>query len=234
MRAALSFAAAVFFVVAITPSAARAKSPQPVDATVSSGAKAAPVDSPAADAGAKTDLAAVEGDPAHDELRKLRDAILAAYEKEDLEAMLAQLHPNVVVTWQNGEVSRGPKGVREFYERMMKGDKPVVSSIKSKVVIDELAILHGGDTAIAFGGLSDDYALTGGMSFHLDSRFTATAVKEGDRWVLASYHASAGLFDNPLLSAAKAGLKKTAGVAGLGGLILGAVLGMVLANRRKH
>ena len=175
----------------------------------------------------------VEADPAHDELRKLRDALLAAYEKEDVAGMLAQLHPDVVVTWQNGEVSRGPKGVQAFYERMMKGDKPVVSAIKSKVVIDEFAILHGGDTAIAFGALSDDYTLTGGMAFHLDSRFTATAVKVGDRWVLASYHASAGLFDNPLLNGAKAALKKTGIMAGVGGLVFGSILGLVIGKRKN-
>ena len=180
-----------------------------------------------------TETGGTSDDPAHDDLRKLRDAILAAYEKEDVDAMLGHLHPNVVVTWQNGEVSRGPKGVRQFYERMMKGDKPVVSSIKSKVVIDELAILHGGDTAIAFGGLSDDYALTSGMNFHLDSRFTATAVKEGDRWVLASYHASAGLFDNPLLNAAKKAIPKTGMFGAGGGLIAGLVLGVVMMRKKK-
>lgn len=180
-----------------------------------------------------TETGGTSDDPAHGDLRKLRDAILSAYEKEDVDAMLGHLHPDVVVTWQNGEVSRGPKGVRAFYERMMKGEKPVVSSIKSKVVIDELAILHGGDTAIAFGGLADDYALTNGMNFHLDSRFTATAVKDGDRWVLASYHASAGLFDNPLLSAAKKAITKT-GIFGTGGgLLLGLVLGVVVMRKKK-
>lgn len=50
---------------------------------------------------------AEENKATHDELRGLRDRLLAALNKGDLEAMVSQLATNCVVTWQNGEISRG-------------------------------------------------------------------------------------------------------------------------------
>jgi len=41
-------------------------------------------------------------DPAHNELRALRDDVLDAFNKKDLDRLLGHVHPNVVVTWQNG------------------------------------------------------------------------------------------------------------------------------------
>ena len=35
----------------------------------------------------------------------------------------------MVVTWQNGEVSHGTAGVRAYYDKMMKGDRPVVKQV---------------------------------------------------------------------------------------------------------
>src|SRR6266496_5164221 len=62
-------------------------------------------------------------DPAHQELRALRDGLLAAMNKSDLEASLAFLHTNCVITWHNAEVSRGHAGVRAYNDRVMKGPK---------------------------------------------------------------------------------------------------------------
>ena len=45
-------------------------------------------------------------DPAHAELRALRDALVDAVNKKDVDALLRHLHPDVVVTWLNAEVSR--------------------------------------------------------------------------------------------------------------------------------
>src|SRR5262249_5081294 len=68
-------------------------------------------------------------DPAHNELRALKKQLTDAVNANDLDALLAVLDEKVVVTWQNAEVSRGPQQVREYYDRMMKGDKRIVQSI---------------------------------------------------------------------------------------------------------
>lgn len=175
-----------------------------------------------------------EEDRVHDELRALRDGLFEAYEKRDLERLLTLVHPNVVVTWQNAELSRGHEGLRNFYQRMMVGNQRVVESISSKLTIDELSILHGVDTAVAFGSLDDDFKLMNGTQFHLHSRWTATAVKEGDHWLIASFHASANLFDNPLLSAAQQALYLIGGAAFTIGLTVAIVVAWVVGRLRRR
>ena len=59
-------------------------------------------------------------DPAHEELRILRNEIIAAITKGDIDSVLTHIHPDAVVTWQNSEVCRGRQGLKDFFERMGK------------------------------------------------------------------------------------------------------------------
>src|SRR6187549_883692 len=87
----------------------------------------------------------------HDELRALRDGLLDAISKGDIERELTYFHPNAVITWHNAEVSRGRDGIRKYMVRMLEGPEKVLESFKADVKVDELTILYGGDTGIAFG-----------------------------------------------------------------------------------
>lgn len=165
----------------------------------------------------------------HNQLRALRDGLLDAINKGDIERQLTYLHPNIVVTALNGEVSRGQEGVRAYFLKMTTGPKRVVESFHCEVTVDELTILYGGDTGVAFGSAVQSYKLTDGLKLDAKTRWTATLVKEQDRWLVASLHASANLFDNPLLTAAK----KTAYWAGGIALLVGLIIGSLLSRRRK-
>ena len=169
-------------------------------------------------------------DPAHAELRALRDALVDAVNKKDVEALLRHLHPDVVVTWQNAEVSRKHAGVRAYLARMLDGPDRIVDSFTTNPSVDELTIVHGGDAGIAFGGSQDHFALRGGQSFDLNSRWSATVVRQDGRWLIAAFHASVNMFDNPLLS----GAQRLALGGAAGALILGLVAGYVVARRRAR
>ncbi len=95
---------------------------------------------------------------------------------------------------------------------------------------DDLTILHGGDTAIAFGSSVPHYKY-GGMEFDLDNRWTATLVKEDGQWKLAAYHVSANVLDNSILQLARRSLYWVGG----GGLLAGLLLGLLVGRfaRRK-
>lgn len=165
----------------------------------------------------------------HDELRALRDELVTAVNRGDLAGVLRCLHPNVVVTWQNGEVSRGREGVQGYYERMLTGQARVVESFAVRPVVDELTILHGDGTGIAFGRSQDHFVLRGGLDFTLDGRWSATLVRHEGRWVVASFHASTNLFDNVLLRIEK---RLKWWVGGIG-LLAGLILGVLWGRRRK-
>lgn len=173
-------------------------------------------------------LAAQSPDETHDALRKMKADIVAAANRKDYAALVNQMHPNVVITWQDAQVCRGRAQVEAYMRRMSEGPNALVESFQTDPTVDELTILYG-ETGVAFGGSTDTFKLRGRMGFTQKSRWTATMVKHEGRWVLASLHASVDVFDNPLLSAAK----KTGLGLGLGGLVLGLVIGW-MAGRRKR
>ena len=165
----------------------------------------------------------------HNELRALRDGLLGAIHKRDLDAQLGYLHPNVVVTWQNAETSRGHEGVRRYLDGLLRGAAKVVDDYSTEVNVDELTILYGGDTGISFGSAVDHFKLSNGSTLDIPSRWSATLVKQDGKWLIASVHSSTNLFDNPLLAAAK----RLAYIAGGVCLLAGLVVGFFLGRRRR-
>jgi ketosteroid isomerase-like protein len=171
----------------------------------------------------------------HDQLRAFRDSIMEEWNKRDIDAVLAHLDPDVVVTWQNGEVNRGPAAVRKFYSEMLEGDGRVISNIVSKLTVDNLSTLYGDDTAIAVGSIHDDISFAksvaatsigAGNTLGVDSRWTATLVRKAGEWKLASYHVSANLFSNPVTDLE---IKAAGRMAGIIGFAIGVVVALLLA-----
>ena len=160
-------------------------------------------------------------DPAHAQLRTLRDDLVDAMNKRDLNRLMSHLHPDVVVTWQNAEVSRKPEGVKAYISRMLEGPNSIVESFSTAPAVDELTILYGGDAGVAFGSSRDSFRLRSGQSFDLTSRWTATVVNDGGAWKIAAFHSSASLFDNPLLAAAQRWSVTAAVVALIAGFVVG-------------
>ena len=146
-------------------------------------------------------------DPVHNELRKFKVEFEAAMKEKDIQKILPFIHPNAVITFANAETVRGPEGVAKYIKRMLEGPSKIVNNFGSKVSVDELTILYGGGTVgISFGGSEDYFELSEGLTFESKSRWTATLVKEKEKWLIAAAHVSMNLFDNPLLTAAKSSM----------------------------
>jgi uncharacterized protein (TIGR02246 family) len=175
---------------------------------------------------------APQENPIHDELRALRDEALDAFQKKDIDRLLASLHPNVVAILQNGEVCRGHDGVRKFHNRMSEGDDRTVVSQTTDFKVDELSTLYADDTAISHGTITDHFVLRNGMEFDLVSKWTATLVKENDRWLVASFQATTNMFDNGVMDMM---LTWNSVKMGGGGLLVGGVVvgGLALMRRRR-
>ena len=168
--------------------------------------------------------------PMHQELRQLRDGLLAAMNGGDLEAILPFLHTNCVITWHNAEVSRGHAGVRDYYNRVMTGPDKIVDSFHCSVQVDELTILYGDNMGISFGSSEEDFQLANGQNLHVHGRWTATLVKENDRLLVAGLHASTNLFGNVMLDMAR----KTAIAAAVVCLLAGLLIGWLIGRRRRR
>jgi ketosteroid isomerase-like protein len=159
----------------------------------------------------------------------LREGLIDSFNKGDIDRLLTFLETNAVVTWQNGEVCEGTAAVKAYYDKMMKGDHPVVSKVTSEPKV--LGRHIQGDWAISWGELNDHFLLTDGRDLPLNSHFTATIAKRGDTWKVSAFHASVNAFSNPITAIA---VKKISLVAGIGGIITGVVVGLVIASLRRR
>jgi ketosteroid isomerase-like protein len=158
-------------------------------------------------------------------INRLHENLVMSFNKGDIDALLLHLDTNVVVTWQNGEVSQGTSGVRAYYEKMMKGDRPVVKQITCKPEVTGRHLY--GNWAVSWGNLHDHFILTDGSDLPFNTLFTATIARRGDRWLVTAFHASVNVFDNPVLTTA---LKKAGIVLGGGGSFVGMLIGIALGR----
>lgn len=167
----------------------------------------------------------------HNELRALRDKLIAAVNKNDTDAVVALMHPNIVYTAQDTIVCRGREQVKAYFDKMMKGPDRIVDSFKTNAEVAELTILYGdNNVGVSFGSTKDEFKLTSGMSLTLDSKWTATLVKHNDEWRVAAFHISSNLFDNPLIEMQQ----KKAKIFGAGGLFIGALAMMIVIRLRRR
>ena len=173
----------------------------------------------------------------HQELIALRDDALDALNKNEIDRLLTHVHPQVVLTAPSPEagkeVSRGKEGVKAYFDKMFTGPDRRADSMTSEVKVDELSLLYGGDTASAWGSSNDTYKMRNGSLFKLRTRWSSTLVKEGDRWLIAEFHVSVNMFDNPLVTMTAQWVAWiSGGLAGGVGLVLGVILGWLWKRKR--
>lgn len=172
-------------------------------------------------------------DSIHNEIRAIRDEILAAIAKGDFDAIVPHLHPNVVFTPMNNKVCRGPEEVRNYFNRMLKGPDAVLKSVKFDMKVDRLTDLYG-DTGLAFGDSDAVYTLKNGMELPVTTRWTCALVRHEGRFKIAAFQASPNAFDNTiLLQKTRAASFKGGGIGAVVGLLVGLILAIPLRSRMK-
>jgi len=165
------------------------------------------------------------------ELDRFREGLFTAFNKGEYRAMLEKYcHKDVIATWQDGTTSQGYEGVIAEFDKLSK----FIDKMTVHPETEMRLILSEGNLVIASGTMKDEYALSRGVDVALDSRWTATLVKEDDKWVLVSFSASTNAFDNEVsdLFLRKAGLT-TGGIAAVVGLVLGILGAAIWCRRRK-
>jgi uncharacterized protein (TIGR02246 family) len=176
-------------------------------------------------------IAAQEPDAAtHNALRQLKATMEKALNERDLNAIVANVDPNVVFTTMNGDVCRGPQQIRAYFDKMLNAPGHIVKDVKVAFEVDQLTTLYGGDTGVAYGSSNDHYVLTDGKTFDIRGRWTCTMVKNGDRWVIAAFHYSANVFDNPILDR----YKRVIWQAGIGAGLVALLLGYLVGRRQRR
>jgi len=188
-------------------------------------------------------LHALESDAAleavHDEIRALKDGVEEAFnligrsgKDGDIEPILEFVHDDFVLVAMNGDIRVGKQGIRDYFREKMSGPEATVVSVHHTFNAAALSTLYGDDTAVAYGDSPGTYELTDGSTLSADTYWSATMVKENDRWLLASFQFAPSIFDNPVVDAAIGMVYKAAAIAGIIGLVVGFLLARLRGKRR--
>ncbi|MEP6732306.1 MAG: nuclear transport factor 2 family protein [bacterium] len=168
----------------------------------------------------------------HQELIALRIGMQNAFNKmgasgkaEDMQALLEYVHPDMILTAMNGQSVRGKEGLMDYFNRMMVKEGHTVASLHHDFSADHLSILLRPDVATNRGTSRGSYVFTDGSQFTIDTRWTATMVKDQGRWKLAAFQFGPSIFENPVVDAYKAWIYKAAAIAGVVALLLGVFIG---------
>ena len=165
------------------------------------------------------------------ELDKFRDDLFHAFNTGDYPAMLEKYcHKDIIATWQDGTTSEGHAGVIAEFDKL----KQFIDKMTVDATTDKRLILNDGNLVISSGEMKDHYVLGRGPSVNLNSRWSATLIKEEDRWLLVSFSASTNAFDNEVVSLYLTSQKYTvSAVAGLIGIGIGLLLSRIMNRRSK-
>jgi hypothetical protein len=169
------------------------------------------------------------------ELDSFREGLFNAFNRGDYRAMLEKYcHKDVIATWQDGVTSKGYGGVLAEFDKLSK----FIKKMLVQPTTDMRTVLLNGKLAVSSGNMHDTYDLVrGGQGIShgpakvaLGSRWSATLIKEEDRWLLVSFSAVTNAFNNEVV---KLYLRRTlymsAGIALVVGLVVGFVIRMLLA-----
>lgn len=164
-------------------------------------------------------------------LLKVFREIEAGINDQNVDRMVAQMHPHATVTWLNGEISRGHDEIKAYYHRMVKGEKRYIDKYLTAAKVEAPARFYGnGEVAVADGSMEDEFFPVSRGSFKLSSRWTSTSVRIDGQWKVVSMHLSSNVFTNSLIAEAK----DMVGYAGVGGALGGILVGWLLGRARKR
>jgi ketosteroid isomerase-like protein len=169
----------------------------------------------------------------HDALRALLVKSAQALNARNLDSMAGALHPGFTVITVDNQKIVGLDAFKKYYASLFDGPNAVLTKLDAKPVADELTRFVDDTTGLVYGVSDDAYVFKDGETRTMKTRWSAVVAKDGDAWKLVNVHFSANAFDNPMLDAAKAYVQKIAIIAGVVGLVVGALL-MALLRRRPR
>jgi len=162
----------------------------------------------------------------HEQLRTLLATFTQAFNNRNLDPLLPHLHPNFTVTMVNQDVVTQPAELKGYLDKQFSGPNPLIKDVKIKPEADILTVFVNGKIGINRGSSIDTYTLPDGRVVTLNTRWTGTAIKDGETWKVLNAHIGLNAIDNPILDA----MEKLKWMWAGGALVLGVVLGF-LAGR---
>lgn len=135
----------------------------------------------------------------HDKLRALLATFTEAFNTRNLDPLLPQLHPSFTVTMVNQDVVTSPAELKGYLDKQFSGPSALLRDVKIKPEADVSTVFLTGRIGVNRGHSVDTYTLKDGRVVTLNTRWTATMIKDGEMWKVLNAHIGLNAIDNPIL-----------------------------------
>ena len=169
----------------------------------------------------------------HEALRSLRQKAVDALNNLDLDALASIMAKDFVFTTIDGTVLTNQADMKAYYDRMFAGKDAPLASIKIEAEATILTRFIDEKTGWNYGTARETYSLRNGDEVTLQTKWTATVVKEGENWKIGAVHIGINVLENPILSKAKSVGKTLGFSAGLAGLCIGFLICLVVRRKKR-
>ncbi len=170
----------------------------------------------------------------HNELRQLLTGIEAAINTERYADLKQYFHPNLRVTTVNQNTLASYADIESYFNEWF-GEGGYLQSLKMTLTPDDLTEFYNNKTmGIVRGSGIEKYQLTDGRDLNLETRWTATIIKDSDgQWQILALHLGTNFYDNAIYDEMRNYLIKMGTIATIVALLLGCLVGFYLRGRRR-
>ena len=165
-------------------------------------------------------------------LRALHDKMATAVNRQDTQMLMDCFAREFAFTAVNQVVVTNEFQVQALLDRMFRSDNAFLDNLRTEMRPDIPVRFLDANVGICYGGSRDTCTMKSGKVIEMDTRWSATLVKEGGEWKVAMLHVGTDFLDNPVLD----GVKKFASIfgvsAGVGSLVLGFSLGALIGRNK--
>ncbi len=172
----------------------------------------------------------------HEALRATLAGATAAVNEQRFQDLSQYFHHDLRVTTINQELITKPEGLEPYFRSWI-GPGQYVKSMKMTMEADDLTEFYGsGDSrfGVAHGTGVEEYDLADGRYLTLKTRWTATVVPTGDgSWKILTLHLGVNFYENQIVEQFQSAAKTYPPIAGVVGIVIGLMLGLLIARRKK-
>ena len=154
----------------------------------------------------------------------LAAALAEAVGAADFDRAGALIAPDAIVTFQNGDVTRGRDATVKYVREMFNGKGALVQTYSGTPSLTSVTSINE-STRVVAGTSTDRMTLSSGAPMVIETRWTATIVLQDGTWKIASLHLSTNMLDNPIIEK----MKTTSYLLAAFGLVMGITIGIGIA-----
>lgn len=169
----------------------------------------------------------------HQALREVLTGLEQAINTEKYGDLARYFHKEMRVTTINQEILSSPGEIAAYFDKWF-GPKGYLKKLHITLTADDLTEFYAnGRMGVVRGKGVEDYILSDTRTYRMETRWTATVIKEENQgWRILSLHIGTNFLNNPILGEAEGNLIKSAVGGAAVGTLLGAAI-MWLFKRRR-